>query len=243
MRLNRFVRACALSFVMLMTFAVATAHAGDVAKARRDLAAAKDAAESGRWDNLDSAMKKVEADMEGLSDAEKAPLLEDVKAIKAIVTKSVEEDVNKRLAKAAEDPGTKKFNVDRATLRLNSDEAKNYADPAAIEKLRKRVAEAGGDAAPAKPAETSTTPAKPATGAKPELTGDLKTASVRIEQAKGYLNQNDPGFAARALDQARGLLKDIPEAQKAPLLADIAAISKQIDEYELKAQRDEEHRR
>src|SRR5688572_17672622 len=197
MRLNRFVRLCALSFVILMTFAVAAARAGDVAKARRNLSSAKDYAQSERWDNFNPAMKKAEADMEGLSDAEKKPLLEEINAIKAIVTKSVEDDVNKRLAKIADNPDTKKFNVDRATLRLNSEEAKNYADPAAIEKLRKRVAEAGGDAAPAKPAETSTTPAKPATGAKPELTGDLKTASVRIEQAKGYLNQNDPGFAAR----------------------------------------------
>jgi hypothetical protein len=243
MRLNRFVRIGAVSLVVLTTLIVAVARAGDAAKARRSLASAKDYAQSERWDNFDGAMKKAEADMEGLSDTEKAPLLEEVKAIKAIVTKSVEDDVNKRLAKITDDPGTKKFAIDRATLRLNSDEAKNYADAAAIEKLRKRVAEAGGDAAPAKPAETSPTPAKPSTGAKAELTGDLKTASVRIEQAKNFLKQNDPGFAARSLDQARGLLKDIPEAQKAPLLADIASISKQIDDYELKAQLDEEHRR
>jgi hypothetical protein len=243
MQSNRISGRGALALALLLTLAPLTARAGDAAKAKRNLSSAKDYAQSERWDNLADAMKKAEADMEGLSDAEKKPLLEEIAAIKALVTKSIEDDVNKRLAKITDDPSTKKFAVDRATLRLNSEEAKNYADAATIEKLRKKVAAAGGDAAPAKPAETSNTPAKPSTTAKPELSGDLKTAAFRIEQAQTHLNQNDPSFAARSLDQARALLKDIPAAQKAPLLADISKVSKQIDEYELKAQRDEEHRR
>src|SRR3954471_2942290 len=114
----------AATFFAFLAALTVTAQAGDAAKAKRDLASAKDAAESERWDNLESSMKHAETDMDGLSDADKAPLLAEIKEIKSIVTKSVEDDVNKRLAKAASDPDTKKFNADRATSRLNSDEAK-----------------------------------------------------------------------------------------------------------------------
>src|SRR5215213_9218877 len=88
-----------MTALVLLILLTSTAWAGDAAKARRDLASAKDAAQSERWDNLDAAMKRAAPAMEGLSDAEKAPLLEEIKAIQAIVTKSVESDVNKKLDK------------------------------------------------------------------------------------------------------------------------------------------------
>src|SRR5215211_7101820 len=46
----------AAAFALLAVF-TAAAEAGDVAKAKRDLASAKDAAQSERWDNLESSMK------------------------------------------------------------------------------------------------------------------------------------------------------------------------------------------
>src|SRR4051812_982609 len=48
--------------------------AGDAAKARRFLMSAKSNAESQRWEYLDENMKKAATEMEGLPDAQKAPL-------------------------------------------------------------------------------------------------------------------------------------------------------------------------
>jgi hypothetical protein len=141
MRIPRLSACGTVLLLLLATLAAfpASARAGDAARAKRDLMFARTSAESERWDDLDANMKKVAADMQGLSDAEKAPLLPGLAEIKSMVTKSVEEEVTKRLDKAATaDPGMAKLDLQRAGMRLNSDEAKNYADPAAIDKLRPR---------------------------------------------------------------------------------------------------------
>jgi hypothetical protein len=124
---------------------------GDAAKAKRNLMFVKMSAEASRWGDLDSAMAKVTADMDGLSDAEKAPLMAEIAAIKSMVTAAIAEEVTKRLDKAATaDPKMAKFDLERAAGRLNSDEARTYADPTVIEKLRARIADMQG--APAAPA-------------------------------------------------------------------------------------------
>src|SRR5690349_19945768 len=107
MRPTRVLGIRGTAIALALTFITAAAEAGDAAKAKRDLASAKDAAQSERRDNLESSMKRAEAAMEGLSVAEKAPLLDEIKTIKALVTKSVEDDVNKRLERAASDPAQK----------------------------------------------------------------------------------------------------------------------------------------
>jgi hypothetical protein len=239
MGLNRFTFITAA--IILFTFS-SLASAGDVAKAKRNLLSARSSAESGRWADLDPNMKKAAAEMEGLSDAQKAPLLAEIDAIKTLVTKSVEEDVTKRLDRAAKaaEPKMGKLDTDRALMRLNSDEAVNYADPAVIKKLRERLATMTGDAT-AKTAPPPPTPA-PSTG-KPAPTGDLLAATVRVRQARGYLNQGDPNFAEQAVLQAMKLLETVPEADQAPVMADLAALNKDIEAAFLKAQRDEEFRR
>src|SRR3954471_17873179 len=142
----------ALGLVLLVTSA--TALAGNAANAKRSLMSAKDKAEGERWDDFDTAMKRAAADMEGLSDAEKKPLLAEVEAIRALVTKSIEADVGKRLDRAAAaEPGMRKLDTQRAEMRLKSDEA-TYADPAALAKLKARLASLTG--APA--ADATTTP-------------------------------------------------------------------------------------
>jgi len=134
-------------------------EAGDVAKAKRALMWAKDTAQSEKWNDFDTNMKKAAAEMNGLSDAEKAPLLAEIAAIKAMVTKSVEDDVNKRLDRAAKaDPGMGKMDLQRAEMRLKSDEAVNYADAAAIEKLKARLAGMTGAPVTNTPPVTTTPP-------------------------------------------------------------------------------------
>ncbi|HEV8379268.1 MAG TPA: hypothetical protein VGP99_10490, partial [Tepidisphaeraceae bacterium] len=238
MRVNGFVIVIAAALALLSS----SSHAGDAAKARRFLMSARTNAETQRWEYLDENMKKAAAEMEGLSDAQKAPLLAEVVAIKAMVTKSVEEDVTKRLDRAAQaEPKMAKLDTDRAAMRLNSDEAKTYADPAVIEKLRARLASMTGDASAAKPPSAPVAPA-PATG-RPAPTGDLLAATVRVRQARTYLAQGDPGFAERMVEQAIKLLETVPEADQAPVMADVAMLNRDIEAAYLKAQRDEEFRR
>src|SRR5215208_7192977 len=230
MQAKRFALISAAFGLILML--AGTTWAGDAAKAKRFLMSAKTNAETQRWEYLDENMKKAAAEMEGLSDAQKAPLLAEVAAIKAMVTQSVEEDVTKRLdrAAAAAEPKMAKLDTDRALMRLNSDEAKTYADAAVVEKLRTRLAGMTGVAV-AKPEPKPTTPA-PTTG-KPAATADLLAAQVRVRQARTYLNQNDPGFAQRSVDQAIKLLETVPQADRDPVLADILVLMQDIEKFEL----------
>src|SRR3954468_1564275 len=110
----------ALGLVMVVT---SSAVAGNAANAKRSLMSAKDKAEGERWDDFDTAMKRAATDMEGLSDAEKKPLLAEVEAIRALVTKSIEEDVTKRLDRAAKaEPGSRKLDTKRGEVGLAAGE-------------------------------------------------------------------------------------------------------------------------
>src|SRR5206468_1767475 len=94
---------------------------------------------------------------------------------------------------AQAEPGMRKLDIDRSTMRLNSDEAKNYADAAVIEKLRARVATLSGAAAPAvtpetpKPAETTTPPVA--------TSGNLADAQTHAHTAHAMFDGGDPDIA------------------------------------------------
>jgi hypothetical protein len=217
------------------------ADAGSASSARRDLMFAKDSAESERWDSFVDAMKKAETDMQGLGDDERAPLLRQIDEIKGIVTKSVEADVAKRLDRAAQaGRGQDKLDTDRAAMRLDSDEAKAYADPAVIKKLRARTADLAGGTAPAPaPDKPQPTPAVP----QGNMSDDVQAAVSHMRTAHAMMEQGEAKMAETFVRQSIGLVQSAPEAQKAPILADAAALTKLIDQVELKAQRAEEARR
>lgn len=241
MRFGNLAAATLMAFVGVAGLCL-DARAGNAGNARRDLMWAKDNAESQRWDDLDTNMKKATADMEGLSDAEKAPLLEQITEIKAIVTKSIEEDVTKRLDKAAAaGPGQDKLDIDRATMRLNADEAQ-YADPAAVAKLRARLASVSGGAAPPPSTPKPETPASPAAPAG-AMSEQAATAASNMRTAHAMFDQGDVRMAESIVRRAVQAAQGAPEAERGPILADAAALTKQIDAADLKAQRDEEARR
>lgn len=225
----------------VMIAGTCTLRGGDVGSAGRDLRFAKDNAESERWDDFVTNMKKAESDMEGLSDSDKTPLKEQIDEIRKIVTKSVEQDVTKRLDRAAEaGRGQDKLDTDRAALRLDSDEAKGFADAAVMKKLRDRLAGLIGSA----PAPDSPQPAPPVPN-QPQgnMSEDVATAVTRMRTAHSMFEQGSADVAEKMAREAVKLVQSAPDAQKAPVLADAAALKKQIDEAEIKAQRDEEARR
>jgi hypothetical protein len=221
----------------------ALALGGSASSAARDLMFAKDNAESGRWDDFVDSMKKADTDMQGLSDAEKAPLQQQIDEIKSIVTKSVEQDVNKRLDRAAQaGRGEDKLDTDRAAMRLDSDEAKGYADPAVLRKLRARIAELIGAPAPT-PTPDNPKPAVPPTVPPGAMSDEVQAAVSHMRTAHAMFDQGETKMAESLVHQSVGLVESAPEAQKAAILADAAALNKQIDEADLKAQRAEEARR
>lgn len=231
-----------LGVCLILGGTTAVVRGGDAGSARRDLLFAKDNAESERWDDFVSNMKKAEQDMQGLSDAEKAPLQAQIDELKGLVTKSVAEEVNKRLDRAAQaGRGEDKLDTDRAAMRLDSDEAKSYADPAAIKKLRERLASVTGNAAPVPDNPQPPTPTPTVTQG--NMSEEVTTALSRMHTAHTMFEQGDPDVATKMMREALKLVQNAPDAQKAPVLADAAALSKQIDEAELKAQHDEEARR
>jgi hypothetical protein len=237
--------ATAVRLALGLVFALAsTAIAGDAAKAKRSLMSAKSSAESGRWADFGPAMQRAAADMDGLSDAEKKPLLAEIAAIRALVTTSIAEDVTRRLDRAAKaDPGAGKLDVQRAEMRLRSDEAA-HADPAVIEKLKARLASVTGGA-PAPDAAPPTTTTPPVTTAKPTagMSPDLQTAVSRVRTANAMFDQGDRRIAESMMRQAVGLVEKLPEAEKAQVLADVVTLTGKIEAADLKAQRDEEFRR
>ena len=80
------------------------AMAGDAAKAKRDLSFLKMSVESNRFDSLDEQFAKVTADMEGLTDAEKAPILAEIAEVKKTISASIEDEVARRLKRAEQAP-------------------------------------------------------------------------------------------------------------------------------------------
>src|SRR5437764_14533960 len=116
MRVNHCAMVCAGAAMLLAMLLPNVAQAGDVAKAKRDLTTAQDNAETGRWDDFVANMNKATADMAGLPDAELTPLQGQLAEVKATVTKSVEEDITRRLERAATatEAGQAKLDIDRA---------------------------------------------------------------------------------------------------------------------------------
>lgn len=237
------IAAKALIACAVLAGSYAVALGGSASSAARDLMFAKDNAESGRWDDFVDSMKKADTDMQGLSDAEKAPLQQKIDEIKTIVTKSVEQDVTKRLDRAAQaGRGEDKLDTDRAAMRLDSDEAKGYADPTVLKKLRARIADLTGAPAPT-PTSDTPKPTAPPTVPQGAMSDEVQAAMSHMHSAHAMFDQGETKMAGSLVRQAVGLVQSAPEAQKAPIMADAAALNKLIDEAELKAQRDEEARR
>jgi flagellin-specific chaperone FliS len=102
-----------------------------------------------------------------------------------------------------------------------------------IAKLRDELAakRAPAPPKPRTPAPAAPTPAPTPAPANPPKAGqperqELVVARARINQAKNFIEQNDLSFAQRYLDQAEEAIANLPDADKAPLAAEIAELRK-----------------
>lgn len=197
-----------------------TARGGDVAAAKRDLRSAKSWADDRKWTEVAGDLQKVQADLEGLTDAEKAPVLAGVAEIKAAATQDILKDINQRIdrtgmPKSADEAGMAKMEYQQALLRLKQDDVQALVDPAVIQATESKIGDllGGGKKPMSDPAATATPPdakrvAPPAATDSDEVAQvkrDLKTlASIAPEHNWDALEESvkkaefDLGMAAAA---------------------------------------------
>ena len=171
---------------------------GDIEKARREIRYAKSSADDGRWDLLEPRIQAIEAALEGLSDAEKAPVLAELVPMREKMTKGIREEKSGRIEReikrnlgAAADELSRGYasspQLQKSIDRLASAEAQEWLQPDAVARLQAEIstlqAKTGGAAPPPppppRPAPTpvpvAAAPA-PATPAKPPSGGDSERA-------------------------------------------------------------------
>jgi len=132
--------------------------AGDIEKAKRDLRSAKFAADDGRWDVFEARMESIEQALDGLTDAEKSPILAELAPLRELAANAVREENARRIEDeishnidAADPrhnaPDRVASQLKRALDMLDGEEAKKWLDAAVAEKLRARIAAARGGSA------------------------------------------------------------------------------------------------
>ena len=65
---------------------------GDLEKAKREIRYAKSAADDRRWDLLETRLSGIEAALDGVSDAERAPVLAEIAPMRELMAKAVREE-------------------------------------------------------------------------------------------------------------------------------------------------------
>jgi len=70
---------------------------GDIEKAKREIRYAKSAADDRRWDLLQTRIQGIEAALDGVSDAERAPVLAELVPLREQMTKALREEQASRI--------------------------------------------------------------------------------------------------------------------------------------------------
>jgi len=142
-----------ISMCVVVALVASMAMGGSVSSARGRIIFAKDSLDSGRYDDAEQKLQDAEKQLEGVSDAEKAPLVAEIAAIrKEIAAKQggeqaarVERQIKQIIDSAEEDipnsVGRVAGELEQATNKLNSDDAKKYLDAATVKKLQERIAQ------------------------------------------------------------------------------------------------------
>src|SRR4051794_7440951 len=131
---------------------VTPARAGDVETAKQRLAAAKENLKDQSWGSIEDNLKAAEEFLDGVPDAEKAPIQKEIAAIrtqaapqvKAYKAKGITDPVGRYIDSAASElqavPDRALSDLKEASDRLNSEDGKKYVDPATAKALQGRIA-------------------------------------------------------------------------------------------------------
>ncbi len=151
-RLSRCRLACVIS-VLAMTFCVRppSTFAGDLDSAKRQLEKVKVDVDSSSWDSVEGDIKSTEEFLDGLPEAERAPVQKELDALKTKAMSGLKENKSKfiletskrDLDSAADDlassPARAGERIDKAIAKLTGDDAKKYVDADAVKKLLARA--------------------------------------------------------------------------------------------------------
>jgi hypothetical protein len=130
----------------------APVRAGDVETAKQRLASAKENLKDQSWGSIEDNLKAAEEFLDGVPDAEKAPIMKEITAIraqaepqvKAYKAKGITDPVGRYIDTAAGEvkavPDRALSDLKEASDRLNSEDGKKYVDPATAKALQTRIA-------------------------------------------------------------------------------------------------------
>src|SRR5258706_3478265 len=118
---------------------------GDIEKAKREIRYAKSAADDRRWDLLEARILGIEAALEGVSDAERAPVLAEIAPLRGQMAKAlreeqatrIEREIKRNLSNAEEGSEAQ---LEKAVHRLAAPDALECLAPEAIQRLRGEIA-------------------------------------------------------------------------------------------------------
>ncbi len=146
---------------------------GDLEKAKREMRYAKSTADDRRWDQLEPRIKTIEAALEGLSDAEKAPILAELTPMREAMTKGIREEKSgmierelKRNLSAAVDEFSRGYKespqLEKSITRIASPEAQEWLLPDVLARLQTEIAGLKAKSAGAAPPPPPPPPPRPA---------------------------------------------------------------------------------
>ena len=118
---------------------------GDIEKARREIRYARSAADDKRWDLLETRIRGIEAALEGVSDAERAPVLAELAPLRELMAKAlreeqatrIEREIKRNLSNAEEGSESQ---LEKAIHRLAAADAQECLAPEAIQRLQAEIA-------------------------------------------------------------------------------------------------------
>ena len=124
---------------------------GDIEKAKRELRYAKSTADDKRWDQLEPKLAAIEAALQGVPDAEKAPVSAELAAMREKMNQGlreekagqIEREIKRNLAAAADDLSRgydESPQLPKTIARLESAEARDVLSPAAIAAFQAEIA-------------------------------------------------------------------------------------------------------
>jgi len=175
---------------------------GDLEKAKREIRYAKSAADDRRWDLLETRLNGIEAALDGVSDAERAPVLAEIAPMRELMAKAVREEqanriereIKRNLGNAADGSESQ---LEKAINRLAAPDAQECLSPQVIQALQTEIAavqaKLGIAAAPPPPPQRSEP--KPAPAPAPAAPAPPKPAAVAA--------------AAASSDEARAIETDV----------------------------------
>lgn len=222
--------AAALAVFFLFT-PQAMAQSASAAKAR--LSMANEMLDKERFDEVEPSLQQAEKQLQGLSAAERDPILKGIAEVrarvepakKAAAARKLRAGIERELRSAEDDIGPRPYDVEKrltsVSARLGSDEVTKALEApdiakfkARVEEIRKKLATSGGE-----------TPA-------PAITANVNSAKSRVMSARNAIESRRFENVEFTLEEAEKYLAGLSEAERAPVLRDIAEVRGLLAEAE-----------